>query len=39
MVPKMARVIPAAAIKFPFLAVSGYDNIFNPTINVTEANK
>jgi hypothetical protein len=39
MVPKMASVIPAAAIKFPLLAVSGCDNIFNPIINVTEAIK
>ena len=33
----MAMIIPAAAIKFPLLAVEGLDNIFNPRIKVTEA--
>ena len=35
-VPKIAIVIPAAAIRFPFLAETGLDNIFNPRINVTD---
>jgi hypothetical protein len=36
-VAKMARIIPAAAIKLPVRAVEGFDNIFKPMINVTEA--
>ena len=33
----MAIVIPAAATKFPLRADAGLDNIFKPSINVTEA--
>jgi hypothetical protein len=36
MVPRMARNIPAAATRFPFLAEAGLDNIFKPTIKVIE---
>jgi hypothetical protein len=36
MVPAIAIVIPPAAIRFPFLAVAGLDNILSPMINVTE---
>jgi hypothetical protein len=36
-VPKTASAIPAAAIRFPLLAVSGCDNIFKPRMNVTDA--
>ena len=32
----MATTIPAAANKFPFLAVAGFESIFNPKIKVTE---
>jgi hypothetical protein len=35
-VPIIAIVIPAAATRFPLLAVAGLDNIFSPIINVTE---
>ena len=35
----MAIVIPTAATKFPLRAVAGLDNIFKPSINVTEAIK
>jgi hypothetical protein len=35
MVPRMARLIPSS---YRFLrAVSGFDNIFKPRINVTDA--
>ena len=33
MVPAIAMIIPPAAIKFPRLAVDGFDNIFKPIIN------
>jgi len=36
MVPKMAMVIPKAAIKFPFRADFGEPSIFNPKIKVKE---
>jgi hypothetical protein len=36
MVPRIAINIPTAATMFPFLAEAGLDNIFNPTMNVTE---
>ena len=32
----MATIIPAAAKRFPFLAVAGFESIFNPKIKVTE---
>jgi hypothetical protein len=32
----IATNIPAAAIKFPFLAVTGLESIFKPSIKVTE---
>ena len=36
MVPKIARVIPAAPSKFPLRADLGFPIIFNPMINVTD---
>jgi hypothetical protein len=32
MVAKIAIAIPAAAIRLPFLALAGLDNIFNPSM-------
>ena len=32
----MATTIPAAANQFPFLAVAGFESIFNPKIKVIE---
>jgi hypothetical protein len=32
----MARLMPAAAMRFPLLAVKGWLNILRPRINVTE---
>ena len=34
-VPAMATVMPAAAIRLPLRAVAGFDNIFKPIMNVT----
>ena len=39
MVPRIAAIIPAAAIKFPLLAVAGLESIFKPMMKVIEAIK